>query len=260
MPRNPVQFTSKRDLYEWLLLIAALALIGSIFLYVHEAEADRADAAERDRLQVLTNFVANDIEGNLTSVNHVLEGVIQDYLSNSGVPESSHFLTLRLRALEGAIPGVRALLVLNTQGVVTHTSRAILENQNLNYRDYFKQVRDHPDKTTLYISAPFQSLKQGPDLVITASRMVQGQNGQFAGMVVAVLDQEYFYDPFRMLLYAPDVWAYVVHGDGLQVINFPSKKNSIDGTDLNRQGSFFRRHVESGKIASMLSGRVYTTG
>ncbi len=260
MPNLPNRSTSRRNLYEWLTLALALALVGSIFLYVHGIETERVNAAEQDRLHVLANFVANDIQGNLTTINHVEEGVIRDYLSEPNTPESSHYLTLRLQALEGAIPGVRALLVLDAQGKVTQTSKARLANLELNYRDYFKRVRDHPDKTTFYISAPFQSLKQEPDLVITASRMVPGAKGEFAGMVVAVLDREYFADSFTMVLYAPDVWAYVVHGDGQQLINFPQKKNSIDGTNLNRPDTLFRRHMESGQIDSMETGRVYTTG
>ena len=128
MPSRQIRSTSKRSLYEWLLLIAALALVGSIFLYVHSAETNRVNAVEQDRLHVLTDFVANDIQGSLTTINHVMEGVIQDYLSGAGAPESSHYLTLRLQALEGAIPGVRALLVLDAQGLITHTSRSNLAN------------------------------------------------------------------------------------------------------------------------------------
>jgi PAS domain S-box-containing protein len=232
-------------------------------LYVHHAETERVNATERDRLHVLADFVANDIQGNLITVNHVEEGVIQDFFGmpdGPATPESSKFLTLRLKALEGAIPGLRALLVLDAQGLVTHSSKESLANLSLNYRDYFKQVREHPDKTTFFISPPFQSLKKEPDLVITASRMVPGAKGEFAGMVVAVLDRDYFADSFTMVLYAPDVWAHVVHGDGQQLMNFPQKKNSIDGTDLNRPGTLFRQHIESGKIDSIITGRSYSSG
>lgn len=260
MANRTIRYTSKRSLYEWLILVVVLALVGSIFWYVHRTETERINAAEQDRLQVLSKFVANDIQGNLVTVNHVVEGVIQDYLSVPEVSESSHYLTLRLQALEGAIPGVRALLVIDAQGIVTHSSKTNLANLNLSYRDYFKQIKNHPDKSTLYISAPFQSLKKEPDLVITASRMVSGRHGEFSGMVVAVLDQDFFVDSFQMVVYAPDVWAFVVHGDGLQFVNFPHKIASIDGTDLNRPGTLFRRHVDSGKSDSLLTGRVYTTG
>ena len=263
MPSRQNRSPSRRNLYEWLILAAVLALVGSIFLYVHGAETDRINAAEQDRLHVLTNFVANDIQGNLTTINHVEEGVIRDYLSQPGTsatPESSHYLTLRLQALEGAIPGVRALLVIDAQGLVTHSSKENLANLNLSYRDYFQQIRNHPDKTTLYVSAPFQSLKKEPDLVITVSRMVPDTEGGFAGMVAAVLDQEYFSEPFTLSVYAPDVWAYAIHGDGRQLMNFPPKKNSINGTDLNRPGTLFRRHIESGQIESVVTGQSYSAG
>jgi len=205
MSNSPNRLTSKRNLYEWLSLIATLALVGFIFLYVHSTETDRTFSVEQDRLHVLTDFVAKDIQVSLTTVSHVLEGVIRDYLSDPSTPASLHYLTLRLQALEAAIPGVGALLVLDAQGQVTHTSRENLANLNLSYRDYFKQARNFPDKSMLYISAPFQSLKKQPDLVITASRMVQDGGGEFSGMVVAALDQDYFAEPFTTGIYAPDV-------------------------------------------------------
>ena len=250
---------SRRNLYEWLLLIAALVVVGVGFVYEHLAEVDRANAGERDRLHVIANFVANDIGGNLVTVNHVLTGVIQDYLTTPVVPEPSKYLTLRLQALEGAIPGIRALLVLDARGIVTHASKSTIAGRDLSYRDYFKTVRDHPDKATLYISPPFQSLKQEPDLVITASRMVPGPNGEFAGVVVATLDQDYFSGSFTMAIYAPDVWGFVAHGDGQQIVNFPEKQG-IDGIDLSKPGTFFSRHRQTGQIESVLTGKVYTTG
>jgi PAS domain S-box-containing protein len=259
MPRGSINYLTRRKIVEWSLLIAILALIAAFFTYIQLAEVDRTNAAERDRLHVLSGFVANDIEGNLVTVNHGLEGVIHDYFSGPGYVESRHYLTLRLQALEGAIPGIRALLVIDVNGLVTFASKPALTGKELSYRDYFKTTQAQPDKSTLYISAPFQSLKQEPDMVIAASRMIPGKNGEFAGMVVAILDKDFFADSFTMVVFAPDVWAFVVHGDGRQMYNFPEKPG-IDGTDLNRPETLFSRHRRSGQIESVIAGRVFTTG
>src|SRR5271165_5870963 len=111
MPNNSTAPGARRTRYEWLLLIIALALVGAFFAYLHLAETERVDAVERDRLHVLTNVVATDIQNNLATVNLSLEGVIQDYPSGPVPRDSADHLTLRLRALEKAIPGIRALLV-----------------------------------------------------------------------------------------------------------------------------------------------------
>lgn len=78
------QFTNRifrRNWLEWILLIAVLALVGVVFTSVHIAEVNRVNRVVRDRLQVLTNIVADDIQGNLETVNQTLEGVMHDYLS-----------------------------------------------------------------------------------------------------------------------------------------------------------------------------------
>lgn len=249
-----------RNLGEWLVLSTALILIGIVLLIAHRTEANRVESSERERLRVITDFVASDIMRSLTTINYVMGGVIKDYLTEPSTPASSHFLTLRLKALQGAIPGVRALLVINARGTITHTTNPELTNRDVSYRSYFKNVRDRPGAASLYISAPFQSFRPEPDLVVAASREVSDGAGGFNGLVVAVLDRTYFSTPFSGGLYAPDVWAIVVHGDGKQIINFPAKMPGIDGTDLNRKGTFFQRHISSGTSETILSGRVYTTG
>ena len=250
---------SKRKLFDWLALILVLAIVGALLTYAHVSEVDRVSSSERDRLHTLTTVVASDIQNNLTTVNHALEGVIQDFLVERGSFQSSEALLLRLRALEAAIPGIRALHVLDANGLVVTASQPVLLGRDLSFRDYFKRAKDQPDNATLYVSAPFQSPKKEQDLVIAIARVVVGQDKQFAGMVVAVLDQDFFSDSFTPVIYAPDVWGFVVHGDGTQLLNYPEKKG-IDGTDLNRPETFFSRHRQSGKVESVVSGTMFTTG
>ncbi|PRC94343.1 PAS domain S-box protein [Solimicrobium silvestre] len=235
-----------------------LVAFGAFLTYSHVTETDRINSSERERLHTLTNVVASDIQNNLTTVNHTLEGVIQDFLVGHPV-QSSDALLLRLRALESAIPGIRALLVLDAHGLVVTASQPILLGKDLSFRDYFKRAQQQSDSATLYVSAPFQSLKKEPDLVMAVSRVVLSQDGQFTGMVVAALNQDFFSDSFTPVVYAPDVWGFVVHGDGEQLLNYPEKKG-IGGTNLNRSGTFFSRHRQSGQVESVVTGTMYTTG
>jgi len=234
-------------------------IFGVVLASAYTAEVNRVNTSERDRLRVLTNVVASDIQGNLTLVDRSLEGVTQDFLAGPLDDRASRYLSLRLHALQAAIQGIGAFFVVDASGLVTAASDPAVLGWQLNARGYFKVAQSTPSPTTLYVSAPFRALTKDHDLVITVSRMIPGPHGEFAGLVVASLNQTFFSDAFTPTNYAPDVWGAVVHGDGVQLMNFPARKD-IDGTNLDRPGSFFARHRQSGRLNSVLTGTVYTTG
>ncbi|MGK5051868.1 response regulator [Janthinobacterium sp. RB2P8] len=240
----------RRQWIEWLFLLLGLLLVATALGYAHLAEASRHDAAERERLSVLTALLAKNIEVDLAATNLVLGGVIRDYLAAGTAPDAGQALPRRLAALVDAMPGVRTVLVIDAQGKPIATNIAELANQDFSRRGYFQTARDAPDARMLYISAPFHSFKG--DLVITASRMVQDKQGRFAGVVVATFDREYFTAKFRTAMYAADVWAVVLHGDGRQFLNYPPK--SANGGNVDLPGSFLRRFRDSGYQAGVLSG------
>ena len=240
----------RRQWIEWLFLLLGLLLVAAAFAYAHLAEAARHDAAERERLSVLTALLAKNIEVDLAATNLVLDGVIRDYLGNGAATGSAQALPRRLAALVDAMPGVRTMLVIDAKGKPIATNIAELADQDFSRRGYFQTARDAPDARMLYISAPFHSFKG--DLVITASRVVPDQQGRFAGVVLATLDPEYFTAKFRTAMYAPDVWAVVLHGDGRQFLNYPAK--AANGGNVNLPGSFLRRFRDSGYQAGVLSG------
>ena len=240
----------RRQWIEWLFLLLGLLLVAAALAYAHLAEAARHEAAERERLSVLTALLAKNIEVDLAATNLVLGGVIRDYLGDGAAAGSAQALPRRLTALVDAMPGVRTMLVIDAKGKPIATNIAELADQDFSRRSYFQTARDAPDARMLYISAPFLSYKG--DLVITASRMVQDQQGRFAGVVVATLDPEYFTAKFRTAMYAPDVWAVVLHGDGRQFLNYPAR--AANGGKVDLPGSFLRRFRDSGYQAGVLSG------
>ena len=252
---------ARRSRSEWLLLGLVLLLLGGILVYTHLSTSARTLDTERDRLRVRAQVIADDIERNLAATNLAIEGVMRDFLTGAGADaggtRAPQGISRRLRALVEAVPGVRGLGVYDRKGVMVASNRPELIGKDFSSRGYFTAVRDKPDAATLYLSAPFKSVDN--DLLTAVARMVPGPDGGFAGVVVATLDPEYFADMLRPIVYAPDVWAFVVHGDGVQLTNFPLVKNT-DGTDLNRPGSFFRRHVDSGQNASQLIGAMDTGG
>ena len=240
----------RRRWIEWLFLLLGLLIVAAALAYAHLAEASRHDAAERERLSVLTALLAKNIEVDLAATNLVLDGVIRDYLAAGAAPDAGPALPRRLAAVVDAMPGVRTMLVIDASGKPVATNIPELAGQDFSRRGYFQTARDAPDARMLYISAPFLSFKR--DLVITASRMVQDRQGRFAGVVVATFDPEYFTAKFRTAMYAPDVWAVVLHGDGRQFLNYPAR--NANGGNMDVPGSFLRRFRDSGYQAGVLSG------
>ena len=257
MNTEPKSQRSRRKLLEWLLLGLVLVLVGVFLVFVLVREDERVHDTERDRLDVLKNVMASNIQENLAAANRGLEGVIGDYFTEPGHVSSSLEVSRRLRGLADTMLGIRAMVVLDAQGITIAANRPELIGQDFSKRDYFKSVRDKPNKTMLYLSAPFQSLQN--DLVVTVARMVPGPQGEFAGLVLATLDPKYFTSIFQPIIYAPDVWVFIDHGDGLKVMNFPEKPG-LNGTNVNQPGSFFSRHLQSGQEDSLLTGEVAATG
>jgi|GEM_PF-896344 len=248
-----------RNRGEWLLLIAAFVLIGGFLIFGHRGEVDRNNVTERERLQMLAKLVANDIQSSLTNTNMALEGVIQDHLAANGTVSSHQDISRRLRALQVAIPGIRAMVLLDANGIVTASSMQRLIDTDLSQRDYFKTASAKPNKFTLYVSEPIQSLKKEKDLVITVSRVVPNIDEKFAGLIVAVLKKEYFSNIFKTIIYAPDVTGFVVHSDGRKFLNYPELPDSEE-TNLFGPWTFVKHHLDSGLADSVLTGTLEEKG
>jgi PAS domain S-box-containing protein len=249
----PIQAPNRVSrLSEWLLLTVVLTLAGLGFAYLYADEVQRIHAAESNRLQAIVTVLGIDVSNNLDATNRALQGVITDLRPDlQGDP--SH----RLTALVDVMPGIRTLFVLDADGIVTASSNTQFIGKNFSHQHYFKAVKENPNQSMLYLSAPFQSVRQ--DLIMNVSRMVVGPGGEFAGLAIATLDPEYFIKIFRAAIYAPDVWGAIAYGDGIKFLNFPAKKG-VGGLDIDQPGSFFRRHPEGAQANSVLTGTMQVTG
>ncbi|OBV37816.1 ATP-binding protein [Janthinobacterium psychrotolerans] len=242
---------------EWLGLAAALLMAGAALSLSHLAEQARQYHAERERLGVLSALMANNIEADLAATNAALAGIIHDYLAGPAAIGQGVELARRLDAIVAAMPGVRALAVLDKSGLATAASAPDVIGKNFSGRAYFQALLRTPDASALHVAAPYRSFRD--DLVISVARMVTGAAGNFDGVVVATLDPAYFKAKFHTAMYASDVWGVLMHGDGRQILSYPLS-GAVDGDDLDRPGSFFRRHRDSALPASILRGTLHDNG
>jgi hypothetical protein len=100
--------------------------------------------------------------------------------------------------LTDAMPGVRTLAVLDATGTIVASSRAELLGVNSRQRELFAVPRGSQDAAVLYVSPPFKSVLG--TLVVAVGRVLSGPHGEFAGVVTATLDPDYFDVVLRSVL------------------------------------------------------------
>lgn len=239
-------------LAQWLGLGLALIALGGAVVFNLSLERSRAAAREQDRLSAQARVIAENMEYQLASASRALEGVRGDLPHLKGSSE----LQRRLKAITNAMPGIRTMNVMDAEGTILASNRPELIGNNLGYRDYFQAVKQRPNPDMLYISPPFKTLLGA--FAINITKMISGPRGEFAGIVVATLDPEYFKTLMASVLYAPDMWDAIGHGDGLLFLMVPERE-ALHGMNLAQPGSFFNQHRDSGQVATVLTGTVYST-
>ena len=238
---------------QWVILGLALVALGAVIWGNRYQEKVNIEARERDRLLFQTRIVEQIIDTNLVALNSVLGHLSKDWSLGDSHRDTNH----RLETLDEALTGVRTLLVLDGQGRSRAANRPELLGLDLSQRDYFQTVRDNPDPDTLYLSPPYRTVLGV--FSMNVSRMVQGPDGGFAGVVVATLDPEFFIPLLNSVLYSPDMRAAIIHGDGRLFLMVPERQD-VAGMNLAQPESFFSRHRDSGQDVNVFTGRVFATG
>ena len=254
---TPNKKMSRAVLVERLQLAIALLMLGGAIIFNLYQEYGRIANREQERLSAQARVIAENMERQLASANRALEEVRADlpHWTGGSVPGTE---TLRLKALISTMMGIRTMNIMDAQGKVIASNRPELIGTNLSYRDYFQAVKQHPESDMLlYVSPPFKTLLGA--FAITLTRVISGPRGEFAGIVTATLDPEYFRTLMASVLYTPDMWDAIGHGDGLLFLMVPEREE-LQGMNLAQPGSFFNQHRDSGQVATVLSGKVYSTG
>ncbi len=232
----------------WLVLVLVLLVIGSFIIYTQSMEHRRIKVWEQERLITQAKVVEENLVRQLEGVRRSLEGIRND------IPHWRHMdewqrASQRLVAMSDAMPGVRTFIITDAEGMVIAANRTQLIGRNFREREYFQTPRSRPDPDMLYISPPFKT--SFGIIAINVGRVITGPGGTFAGVVSATLSPEYFTILLESILYAPDMWISLTHGDGDLFLKL-AKKNAA-AQDLHPSpAGFFTRHRASGQSATVL--------
>ena|GEM_PF-7044126 len=245
--------TNKLFFSQWLILGVAFLTLGSVTCFNLYLERGRTQSREQARLLTQARVIQENIGQNLMATKDVLKGLRKSLPKGQSNPD----LNDRLKVLSDAIPGVRTLFILDATGTIRAASRSELLGKNFSQRDYFKVPQQHRNADTLYVSPPFRTVLG--NFLINVGIMIPGPRGEFAGVVTAALDPQYFAPLLDSVRYAPDMRVGIVHGDG-DVFMFVSELAHVADKNLAQPGSSFSLYRTSGQAASVSTDIAYFSG
>ncbi len=252
-----------------LLLLATLAL-GAWALVSRVQERSDIGQQQAQRLALQVQAVEQNLALQLRGMEAALRGLRSDMAAWTAA-ERAERARLRMQALSEAIPAVRSMVLTDAQGVVLAAGRdAPLAGRDAPSpgndtapageapasKAWFDAVRARPDPAVLFVSAPLGGPDQG--LSLNLSVALVGPHGDLLGAIAATLDMDYVNRLLGSVLYASDMRASIVHGDGGVLVMNPSENNLV-GTSLAYRSSMFSRHLASGLPVTLLTG-VTATG
>ncbi len=251
MPTASNHLRSNQTFKEWLLLVLVLVAIGGDFGYTLYQNHGRIDVRERERLSHQGTVVSLNLSRQFSAINSTLKSILRETPDWKRHKDGQSLATQHLKALNDAMPGVLTFLILDADGTVQASDKSELVGKNFKHRDYFQAVLHKPSPGTLYVRPPFVSSLG--NFTMNLARMIPGPAGEFDGIVIASLDAKEFKVLLDSVIYRPGIRAALIHGDGIPFLMSPNSKD-VEGLDLTRPGSFFYRHMNSGRDANVFTG------
>ena len=250
--------TANRQLfYQWVVYCVALVILGGFIALSLAQEHRHIESEERDRLAKQTAVVEQNLKPQLLLANRVIEDVLKNLPTWQADNDNFERGNRELQVINDTLIGIRPILIIRADGVVSASSNEKLIGMNFTHREYFKTAQRNPDPTILHISAPFKTVLD--TYVISVFRTIRAPDGGFGGIVIVSVVPEYFSILLESVRYAPDMTTSIAHGDGKLFLTSPIQPGS-NGKDLARPGTFFTQHRESGNPVDVYSGSTYATG
>ena len=246
-----------RFMREWLVLAAALLMLGGGVGWSLYADHRELEDEERERLSRRASMIDENIRRQLFATNRALESIRRDFPLLKAQKDSTGLINDRLQALVDVMPGVRTLLVYDADATVIATNRAELIGRNFREREYVNVALQSRNPAMLHLSAPYTTALGA--FAMTAVKVIADDRGQVVGMVGVTITHEYFKTLLQSVIYAPDMRVSITHSDGRLFVMLPEQAGR-QGQDLAQPGSFFTRHRDSGQQETVMTGIAYATG
>jgi two-component system, sensor histidine kinase and response regulator len=216
------------------ILLSAI-LLCALFLGFDAASVLHARTVERGEAMAsvhnLTLALAQHAERTLQTADLLLTGIGQRIADDGDEPGFAGRLDKILAARVRQVRQIREMVLIDPTGHWQASSLAEtptdIDNSD---RDYFIHLRDAADADT-FIAAPEINRATGKLTITMARRLTSSADGRFLGVLVAVLDGEYFQDFYRHFDIGRDGTIALIRLDGVALVRHPFWPDRIGRAD-----------------------------
>ena len=233
---------------EWLVLCSVLLVSALMMGYFIWNERALLIASNIERMRLQTLIIDENLSRQFEGVRSALDSTRDAFRANGMCTADCR--RLLLQSLKRAMPGVRALLVVDRHGAIV-SSDDDLRDVRLDDSNYTSKVAAMLDADTLYLSQPYENT---PGVFnIKLSMALMHADGTNNGAVIAILNPEYFDAVMRSALYAPDMNSAIIEDSGRRILYVPADPAAMRRA-LTLPDPFFTRHQRSGRADTAFDG------
>ena len=256
--RSPAVQVQEPHLHSlWLVFTLAILVLAGVIGHNIYHEHGTLDADARAELATQVKVVDENLSLRLITTNSALNAIRNELPWVLTQPNGNRLAIGRLQSMASAMIGVRTFVLMNSDGKVIASNSQELMGNSFRDGERFQAIRQGGDPAQLYVSAPFKT----PLGIysISVGKVVLNQQGQFGGVILAIIDPEFFRTLLNSVRYTQDMRSSVAHGDGKVIFSTQDSPN-ITGRDLSlKADSFFNQHMKSGRALSVFSGIAFSS-
>ncbi|VUZ27955.1 Uncharacterised protein [uncultured Comamonas sp.] len=236
---------------EWWWLGWAWLCIGVLLAVGLWAERQSIEHSERQRLTQQAGVVHDNLARQLDVIDKALISLLDVLPHVRALGDDAGRVQERVQAFSDAMIGVGSISWLDARGRVLATSTPELLGQDLSDRAYYRTAQRLKVFNTLIVSEPFAPVPG--KWVLPVARPVVGPEGTFDGVVVISLYPEDFSTLLRSVLYAPDMYATLIHGQGQRFV-WQNQSGSGMQERLRAPTGMLKAFQASGAAQAVLQG------
>lgn len=199
------------------LILGMLALFGGAIYWLHQQALRDAES----RLSQLNLVLTEQVERSFQSIDTVLQ-TIAAVAARGDVfdpPVSSRMQGFLANQVQSS-PHVRSFFVMNRDGdLIIDASNPVPRVYNGSDRENFQFLKS-ATSNDVHIAAPLQGRLSG-EWLFTVSRRLEGPDGEFTGIIAAVVDIRYFANFFESVNLGDDSRITLWRDDGTFLVGTP---------------------------------------
>lgn len=237
----------------WVILLSGLLMLAMVIGVGIFQEHAHINTEERQQLATQTTVVDENLMQRLAATSAAIDTIRDDLPALLGQHDGNLMVNKRLHALIPAMVGVSTFVVIDGNGDAIASSHDAFIGHSYRDSPIFQEMRLGGTASTLYVPPPFTSILG--NYCLGVGKIIADQRGKFGGIVLAILDPEFFKTLMHSVRHSPDMRASLMHGDG-KMIYSSQQEFDVPNIDLSKiPNSFFNRHRKSHQELSLQSGR-----